>query len=877
MKKYFVKITLILGLVILGTSIKAQPWMDNIADKNNPNFFEIQKAFYDYWNSKGIDLSKKHGKESEDKDLAGYYQFKRWEWFISPRVSPTGELPNPMSAYNEYIKQQSLNNDRVKNITNINANWTPLGPFAVPAPNSGQHGAGRLNCVTVNPLNGNVLYVGSPAGGFWKSVDGGNTWATTTDLLSTLGVTDIAIDPTDTSIVFIATGDSDAQDTYSCGVMKSTDGGLTWSTTGLNWTQSQYRYISRLIINPSNVNTMIAGTSNGIMRTTNGGTTWVSTLNAGGIRDVVFKPADPNIVYACSSNNVYRSTNGGATYSLINSGLPTTGIGRIQIAVTANDSNYVYALLSASADASFYGLYRSTNGGTSWTLMSNSPNILGFNSDGSSSGGQGWYDLALAVSPTSKNTVMVGGINAWRSTNGGSSWTCVGLGYNNTNSSSHIHPDVHRIVFQPGSGTVVYCANDGGIFKSTNTGTAWADKSSGLQIMEFYGMATAQTSSTICLGGAQDNGANLYNAGTWTNVQGGDAMITQIDYTNANYMYEEFPYGDITMSTNGGSTWNDITPNGQSGAWVTPFIIDPTSHSTLYVGYSDIFKTTNYGNTWTQISTSLAGGNTIEAIAVAPSNSNYIYAGAGGQTTTIAACNSLYKSTTGGAPWTSISAGLPLSIAPLTGIAVKSNDPNTLWVTLSGYSSFNKVFKSTNGGATWTNVTLNFPNVPANCIAYLPNVPANPIYVGTDLGVWYTDDALGYWVQFNNGLPNVIVNDLKIQTSAGLLRAGTYGRGLWSTPLYITTDVPVITSNNHPVKIYPNPTSGEVYIDLPSSNINSDISVFNVVGEKITDVSIESQGESKYTLNLGDKPKGIYFIRIQTEQGLTTEKLVLMK
>src|ERR1035438_1461100 len=139
MRKYLVKITLILGLVILSTSIKAQPWMNNITDKNNPNFFEMQKAFYDYWNSKGIDNIKKKGKESEDEDLAGYYQFKRWEWFMSPRVSPTGELPNPMIAYNEYIKQQSQNTDRLKSTTSITANWTPLGPFAVPGASSGQH------------------------------------------------------------------------------------------------------------------------------------------------------------------------------------------------------------------------------------------------------------------------------------------------------------------------------------------------------------------------------------------------------------------------------------------------------------------------------------------------------------------------------------------------------------------------------------------------------------------------------------------------------------------------------------------------------------------------------------------------------------------
>ncbi|MEI6816901.1 MAG: T9SS type A sorting domain-containing protein [Bacteroidota bacterium] len=877
MKKFLINGAAAILLILSFSVVKAQPWMNAVTDRNNPNFFEIQKAFYDYWNAKGIDVTKKSPKEDEDDGMAGYNQFKRWEWFMSPRVSASGELPNPMANYLEWEKEQAKSTMRTKNIASITSNWTCLGPTSVPAANSGQHGAGRLNCVAVNPLNANVIYVGAPAGGLWKSTNGGTSWTALAQNLASIGITDIAINPTDTSMIFIATGDKDASDTYSAGVMKSTDGGLTFATTGLNWGVNLTRNIARLIINPDSANIMLAATTIGIVRTINGGATWTTSLSIGGIYDMEFKPSHPRTVYACSGTHVYRSVNGGTTFTALSTGLPTTGTTRMQLAVTANDTNYVY-VLAAATDNSYYGLYRSTDGGTTFTTMSSTPNILGFSTNGSSTGGQGWYDLALAVSPTAKNTVYVGGINVFRSTNGGSSWTCVGQGYNNVTSSSHVHPDVHNLYFSPGSGTVIYCASDGGLFKCINataTNPAWTDVSSGLQIMEFYRISCAQTSTTICIGGAQDNGCNKYSAGTWTSIAAGDGMGTAIDFTNANTMYEEGPYGDLSISTNGGGNWGSIPPTS-NGAWVTPFVIDPNSNTTLYAGYTELYKTSNQGNSWTQITSNLTGGtNLIEAITVAPSNSNYLYVGAGPVTSGPSACTALYKSINGGTTWTTITGTLPLGGAPLTYIAVKNNDPNTVFVTLSGYINGNKVFKTTNGGTTWTNVSGNLPNVPVNCIVYVPNTP-NAIYVGTDIGVYYTDDVLGSWVPFNTNLPNVVVFDLQIQRTGSLLRAGTYGRGLWSTPMYITTDIPEVAANSTVEKIFPNPTTGELTINLPTNGPVT-IEIFNVLGEKINNLPIESKIPNQYTINLSAQPKGIYLIRTTTNESVATEKVVLTK
>ncbi len=879
MKNYLLKIAMIAGFALLTISLQAQPWMANITDKNNPNFFEIQKAFNDYWASKGIDFSKKKGKESEDEELAGWYQFKRWEWFMSPRVSKNGEFPDPMIAYNEYRKFESQNNQRTKQINSITSNWTLMGPIAVPTATSGQHGAGRLNCLAVNPMSSSILYVGSPGGGFWRSNNGGTTWVATGDHNATLGVSDIAVNPVDTSIVYIATGDNDANDTYSAGVLKSTNGGMTWNTTGLNWAVSGSRIMAKILIKPDSVNVLLAATGNGIMRSVDAGVTWTTQLNLAGIRDLKLKPNHSRVVYASTNTHIYRSLNGGISFSLVSSGLPSTGMDRIALGVTPADSNYVYALYSAS-DYSYGGVYLSTDGGTTFTTQSTAPNLLGFATNGNSTGGQGWYDLALGVSQTSKTTIMVGGINVWKSTTSGATggWSCVGKGYNPVTSASHIHPDVHGIMFQPGSGTVVYCMNDGGIFKSTNTGTAWTDISSGLSIMEFYSTSTSQNISTVCIGGAQDNGCNKYTSGSWESIAGGDGMHVEIDKTDANQMYEELPNGDISYSNNGGGGWVDITPFGNAnGGWVTPFLIDPTTHTTLYAGYSDVYKTTDQGNNWVSITNGnlTSGTNLVQAMAVAPSNSNTIYVAYGPPVVGIADCNALFKTTNGGTSWASITGTLPLGVAPLTSIVVKPNDPNTLWVTLTGYNPVDKIFKSTNGGATWTNVSGNLPNVPINCAVYVPNTP-NALYVGTDLGVYYTDDVLGTWVSFSTNLPNVVINDLHIQTTTSKLRAGTYGRGMWETPMYITTNIPNELAVDNSINLFPNPTTGEIFIDIPM-NENTDITVFNVLGERMEGLSIEAKGMTQYAINLSKEPKGIYFVRIQAGENIITEKVVLIK
>lgn len=746
------------------------------------SFREVQKEFQDYWKDKDVyDREAIRGK--------GFKQFKRYEWFWSTRMDATGNFYAERLWKARQEKYQHFPNSFYASKKGLNrvmvnsSNWTNLGPQTSIPSNGG--GAGRVNCIVFDPTNSNTIYVGSPSGGLWKTTNGGTSWTSNTDELGTLGVTHLAIDPANTNIMYLATGDGDAGDTYSLGVLKSTDGGATWNTTGLSWTASQTFRISKLIIHPSNSSLLIAATSNGIYKTTNAGVNWTQ-VQTGNFKDLDIDPSNSTVWYACLYANgtagVYKSTNTGDTWTKLTSGLPASGVLRCAMSVAASSPSTLYAIFCDNISGSYglVGIYQSTNGGTSWTQVADgSPNLLGWNSNGGDAGGQGWYDLCITVNPTNANQVYTGGVNMWRSNDGGVTWT---INAHWTGSGApYVHADHHAVEFLPGSGTTLFSGNDGGFFKTTNNGTNWTDLSNGLGIHQFYRIGGSATNANIVLGGAQDNGTDRYNAGSWSRIIGGDGMECAVSYANANIQYGELYYGDLYRTTTGGNPSNIADPS-QDGAWVTPYVLHPTTSTTMYyAAQSNVYRSTNITNTtptWSTISGALgSAADPLTVLAVAPSN---------GTTIITANASNAWKGVFGGSTWTFTSlsgTGLP---AGATYTAFHPTDPNTIWVTIGGFSAGNKVFKTTNGGTSWTNISGPLVNVPANCVAVHPNTPTD-VYIGTDLGAFYSSDGGTTWEAYDTNLPNVIVNELEIHTGSGKIRAATYGRGLWESPLNTTT------------------------------------------------------------------------------------------
>ncbi|KAB2879117.1 T9SS type A sorting domain-containing protein [bacterium] len=765
----------------------APGWID--PDKN---FRDVQKEFDQFWT----------GKDVSNRDVVkgtGFKQFKRYEWFWQSRVDASGKF-NPELIW--LARQEKMRNfpnswfakgkglGKSSAIMVNSSNWTNLGP-QTSIPSGG--GAGRVNCIVFDPTNSNTIYVGSPGGGLWKTTNGGTTWTTNTDELGTLGVSSLAIDPTNTSIMYLGTGDGDAGDTYSLGVLKSIDGGATWNTTGLSWTASQTFRISKLIIHPTNTGILVAATSNGIYKTTNAGTTWTQVLT-GNFKDLEIDPSNAAVWYAGRYGNgtaaIFKSTDTGGTWVQLTSGLPASGVYRVAIAVAPSSPSTLYALYcnNIANDYGLYGVYKTTNSGTTWTQVkgATSPNLLGWNSNGGDAGGQGWYDLCITVSPTDANNVYTGGVNIWRSTNGGTTWTInahwTGSG------ASYAHADHHAVEFLPGSGTTLFSGNDGGFFKTTNNGTTWTDFSNGLGIHQYYRIGASKTNASIVLGGAQDNGTDRYNAGSWTRIIGGDGMECAVDFTNANIQYGALYYGDIYRTTSGGTPTNMADPS-EDGAWVTPYVLNPLVNTTMYYAtMTKVYRSTNVTNTtptWSSISASALGttSDPLTVLAVAPSN---------GTTMITANAANAWKGVFGGSTWTWTSlsgSGLP---AGVTYVAFHPTDPNTIWATIGGFTAGSKVFKTVNGGTSWTNISTSLPNVPANCVAVHPTTP-NDVYIGMDLGAFYSADGGTTWEAYDTGLPNVIVNELEIHVSAGKIRAATYGRGLWESPLQTTTPTNSVT------------------------------------------------------------------------------------
>lgn len=748
MKKQLILLLLLSTTLFLKVNGQDQVWWEMMKDPN-VNFYTIQNEFNQYWNGREIEKGK------------GWKVFKRWEAFVEPRVYPSGNRNLLKTTLSEAL-QANLDS------RNISGDWKYIGNTQVP--NNGG-GAGRINCIAFHPNDPNIIFAGSPAGGLWRSVNGGQSWFCNTDQLFNLGVSSIAFDPNNPSIVYLGTGDEDGSDFLGQGLLKSTDGGITWNTTGFSYAFQQDICVSKILINPTNTSEILIAASNGIHRSTDAGQNWTQIVT-GSFRDMEFKPNDPNIVYAARSGSFYRSSNGGVSFTQITSGLAnSSSMRRISVAVSPANANYVYLLVGSTSNG-FFGLYRSTDAGLTFTLRSDSPNIMGWDSNGGDTGGQANYDMALAVDRTNAEIIFTGGVNIWRSTNGGTSWTIAGHWYGDN--APYVHADIHTLEYNVNN--QLYSGNDGGVFRRNISTNVWTDISNNLQIGQLYRIGGSVSNPNLILSGWQDNGTAL-SGPIWNRVRGGDGMECIISHASNMVMYATIYYGRIYKSTDGGSNWNTVLNSGGSdededGNWVTPYVQHPTNANTILVGKRQIYRTTNAGSSWSQVGNTGTGSSKHNAVIYAPSNPNYIYA-----------CkSSAFYVSTDGNTFTDRTSGLPNG-ASLQYIAVSNIDPEKVWVCYSGFNNSLKVYHSSNAGLNWSNYSTGIPNIPVNCILYQNN-SNDALYIGTDLGVFYRDQSLNSWVPFNGGLPNTIVNELEIYYATGKIRAATYGRGLWESDLY---------------------------------------------------------------------------------------------
>jgi len=702
------------------------------------NFYDVQKEFRNYF-------------KNRDKGRGtGWKIFKRWEYLMESRLFPTGERTNLVNLWEE---AQKFN----ENVSGESPpTWTELGPNTFQTvTGSWNPGIGRINDIELDPNNSNIIYIGAPDGGLWRSTTGGNSWTPLTDDIPAIGVSCILIDPSNSNVIYIGTGDKDAWDCWSRGVLKSIDGGSTWNTTGLTFVPTDWQKIHKMLMHPTNYNILFAGTYYGLYKSTDGAATWTLVLD-GDVDDIEFKPGDPNVVYAVTnevpSPIFYRSTNGGNSFTATS----MTSGRRAQIAVTPANPECVYYF------AKDVGIYLSLDSGVSFSRKGRAP----------TAGSQDWYDLAIAVSPLDMNEVHVGEIETYVSFDGGRRFTKTAV-WSYPNSTGYVHADIHEMQY---FGTTLYVGSDGMITTTDDSASSWVDLSEGLAIRQFYRIGSKVNANPYKLiGGSQDNGTSVYSTDHWHEWLGADGMECVIDYTNENIVYGCIQYGSFYKSTDGGNNSVSISQPGD-GDWVTPYVIDPINPNTLYVGNAYVRKTTNGMGSWATIGN--FGSGNINALAVAKSDPNYIYA---------AKDDLIWRTTDGGSNWTEISAGLPGYF--ITYIDVHPSNPQKIAVTLSNfwvYAAGEKVYISNDAGSHWINHSGSLPNLPANCVVWQDG-SYEALYVGMDVGVYYRDNTLSDWISYTGNLPNVMIDELEIDENIQKVRAATFGRGLWEVDVYRAT------------------------------------------------------------------------------------------
>jgi photosystem II stability/assembly factor-like uncharacterized protein len=723
------------------------PWMQNVytAKQGQATIDEQVEAFNQYWSTR-------------DKNArgSGYKPFMRWEYHWRNYTNEQGYIMSSEDFWEAWRqkKQVIANRSSARRVLPA-SNWQPVGPFTHTNTGSWSSGQGRVNIIHVDPSNSNTIYLGAPAGGIWKSIDNGVTWAPLTDELPQIGVSGIAVDYSNSNVIYIATGDKDAGDSYSVGVYKSTDGGLTWNATGVMGGSNPSR-AGDIIIHPTNNQILWCATNNGIYKTTNAGNTW-SQVQSGDFSqgNIRLKPNDPSTIYAVTRDKFYKSTDTGNSFTHIASILPSTS-GRFVMDVTPANESYIY-ILSSKTDNSFQGIYRSTDGGTTFTAQNTTTNVL--------ESSQAWFDLAIGVSPTNANEIYTGCLNVWKSTDGGVSVTKMN-NWSSPSAPSYTHADIHYLGFH---GNKLFCGSDGGIYVSENNGTNFTDLTEGAQIGQFYKIAVSRQSAAKMMGGLQDNGGYAYSDNQWKNYYGADGMDTAIDPTNSNLYYGFIQSGGglyISNSAGNGLSSSVDAPAGQNGNWVTP--LTSNSIGEIFSGFDNLYKLTN-GN-WVQHNVDALGVGNVDLISVDPSNNNIMYVANG---------TVLYKSVNGGVNFSVVS----FTTDNIESITVHSSNSNIIYLTTGGASG--EVLKSVDGGATFIDISNGVPSIGKNIIVHQGRNTNNPLYLGTSLGVYYRDDSMSAWAPFDTNLPNVSVTDLEINLEEAKLIAATYGRGIWQT------DIPV--------------------------------------------------------------------------------------
>lgn len=702
--------------------------------------------------------------------------------------------------------------DKTKNTSAVfgGLKFRPVGPALT---------AGRVADIAVNPNNVSEYYIAVASGGVWKTENAGTTYEPIFDGENSYSIGCITIDPSNEHILWVGTGENNNQRSvaYGDGVYKSLDGGKSWKNMGLKSSE----HIGRIVVHPNNSNIVYVaaygplwskGGERGVYKTIDGGENWELVLEIDehtGVNEIWMDPRDSDVLYATAhqrrrhvftyvgggpGSGIHKSNDGGKTWNKINSGLPQK-MGRIGMTISPVDPDYLYAIVEAEDDKG--GFFRSTNRGASWDKMSS------YKSSGN-------YYQELVPDLTDKNKVF--SMNTWlhHTIDGGKTFVKTG------EKSKHV--DNHCMWIDPSNSNHWILGCDGGLYETWDHASNWQYKPN-LPITQFYKVAVDNDKPFYNIyGGTQDNNSlggpsrTINNHGImnqdWVITNGGDGFESAIDPVDPNIVYAQSQYGWLVRYDKVSGESVGIKPMARSGEpalrwnWDAPLIISPHNHKRLYFAANRLFKSDDRGDTWQPISPDLTRqldrnkmkvmgrvqsidavmknksttifGN-IVALDESPVQENLIYAGTDD--------GLIQVSEDAGQNWRKISSfpNVP-EMTYVNAIVCSQYDANTVYAVFNNHKKGDfkpYILKSTDKGASWKNIESNLPERGSVYDIVEDHVNKGLLFAGTEFGVFFSNNGGGEWIQLKAGLPTIAVRDLEIQKRENDLVLATFGRGFY--------------------------------------------------------------------------------------------------
>lgn len=764
--------------------------------------------------------------------------------------------------------------------------WEERGPSFV---------GGRTRAVMFDPndAEGKRLFAAGVAGGLWVVDDITSftlPWTPVNDFWENMAVTALAFDPSNTDVMYAGTGEGffNIDAVRGAGIFQSVDGGTTWARLAATIDNPSFFFVQRIAVHPQ-TGDVYAATSQGIQRSQDQGATW-ENVRTGNASDVEIA-ADGTIYSATglgSTGRVYASSTGGVgEWIQVNTGtngFPTTGIQRVELAAAPSDATVLYAVTESSAGGGVGGMYRTNDGGTTWSALT-LPNDVQYGTDFSR--GQAWYDLSLEVSPTNADMAFVGGINIFRTMDGGTSWAQMshwygGFGY------PEVHADQHGVYFQPGSEEVVVFSHDGGI-TFTDDATApqptFRNKNRGYNVTQFYaGAQSPEAGSPIMLAGAQDNGTHRFLRAGVNNsneVRGGDGAYTFIDQDEPNIAISSYVRNTYRLGSDAGVSFPVVLiDETNTGSFINPADYDDRENILYsYRSTSSLYRFLDVATAPSTSVISLSLGGSATNLKVSP------YAEAGTST--------LYVGTNVGRIFRIANAESTPVVTELTRPGPGSvssiefgESEDRMLVTYSNYSIVS-VWETLDGGMTWANKEGDLPDMPVRWALYDPNDP-NLVLLATESGVWETEgfgEASPIWTPAP-GFPRVSTHMLQYRPSDGQVMATTHGRGVFTARFLSSTVANAPTQDGLPGThrlgaAYPNPFNPQTQFTLEVADLQEvRLALYDIQGRQVAllhDGPLAPNTAHSFAVDGQRLSSGTYVVAVQGERFRDQLRLSLVK